>query len=232
MSNPKIRVNVKKKKINIKKLLIALIIVVVFSFTVYKILVNPITNIYIINNNIIKDNEIIKLAKIDNYPSLILTFKSDIKKRLLTNNYIKNVEITKKLNGSIYINILEKKVLFNDSISSMLILEDGKYVDNIYKLYDYPVLSSYLDDEIFKELVEKFNLVSDDILRKISEIIYSPLEVDKKRFLLNMDDGNAVYITLSKIDILNKYNSIYKELDNKKGILNLDLGKTFEIKEG
>lgn len=228
----KIRVNVRKKKINIKKLLIFLLIFGIVFYLIYLILNKPISNIYIIDNNNINDNEIIKLAKIDNYPSFLLTFKSDIKKRLLTNEYIKNVNIKKEFFGQLYIYITEKKILFNDSQSNMLILEDGSYVDNIYDIYNYPVLSSSLDEDIYKELIEKFNLVSIDILQKISEVVYSPLEVDKKRFLLYMNDGNVVYITLSKIDVLNKYNSIYKELDNKKGILNLDLGNSFEIKEG
>ena len=39
------------------------------------------------------------------------------------------------------------------------------------------------------------------------------------------------HITLDKIEKLNKYNEIYAELDGKKGILNLDSGNSFEIKE-
>ena len=46
-----------------------------------------------------------------------------------------------------------------------------------------------------------------------------------------MHDGNYVYSPLDKIVKLNKYNEIYAELDGKKGILNLDSGNSFEIKE-
>mgnify|MGYP006892043037 FL=1 len=46
-----------------------------------------------------------------------------------------------------------------------------------------------------------------------------------------MNDGNMVYITVSKAELLNKYVEIIKKVDNKKGILYLDSGNYFEIKE-
>ena len=46
-----------------------------------------------------------------------------------------------------------------------------------------------------------------------------------------MVDGNEVYITISKMDKLNKYLSIIEKLDNKKGILYLDSGNYLEIKK-
>ena len=65
----------------------------------------------------------------------------------------------------------------------------------------------------------------------ISEIEYSKNTYDDKRFLLYMNDGNEVYITISRVDLLNKYIDIVKKLNNKKGILYLDSGNYFEIKK-
>ena len=45
-----------------------------------------------------------------------------------------------------------------------------------------------------------------------------------------MTDSNYVYITLSKIEKINKYNSIIQKLENKKGIIYLDSGDYVEIK--
>ena len=45
-----------------------------------------------------------------------------------------------------------------------------------------------------------------------------------------MVDQNYVYITLPKITKINKYNSIIKELEDKKGIIYLDSGDYVEIK--
>jgi hypothetical protein len=77
--------------------------------------------------------------------------------------------------------------------------------------------------------VLKFGLLY--VFRKISEIKYDPDEVDKERILFTMTDGNYVYITMLKFYLLNDYNSIVKEFDNKKGILYLNSGGYFKIIE-
>ena len=46
-----------------------------------------------------------------------------------------------------------------------------------------------------------------------------------------MNDNNLVYININKMNNLNKYVDIVKKLNNKKGILYLDSGNYFEIKE-
>ena len=46
-----------------------------------------------------------------------------------------------------------------------------------------------------------------------------------------MNDQIYVYITLTKIDVLNNYNEITESLEGKKGILYLDSGNHFEIIE-
>ena len=45
-----------------------------------------------------------------------------------------------------------------------------------------------------------------------------------------MNDGNYVYITLTKIKRLNKYGEIKEELQGKNGIVYLDSGNYIEIK--
>ena len=74
-------------------------------------------------------------------------------------------------------------------------------------------------------------LIDKSILKHISEIEYKKTDLDKERFLFYMNDGNCVYITLSKINLINSYNEIYPTLEDKKGILYLDSGNHFEIKE-
>lgn len=46
-----------------------------------------------------------------------------------------------------------------------------------------------------------------------------------------MVDSNYVYITLSKIDKINKYNAIVQQMENKIGIIYLDSGDYVEIKD-
>ena len=72
--------------------------------------------------------------------------------------------------------------------------------------------------------------VKPEIKDKISQIEYTPNDYDKQRFLLYMNDGNKVYVTITRFNLINKYNDIYPTLGGKKGILYLDSGNHFEIK--
>ena len=73
--------------------------------------------------------------------------------------------------------------------------------------------------------------IKEDVLSKISDIEYQPNDYDKDRFLLYMDDSNMVYLTLTKFKMINHYNDVLKQLDNHKGILYLDNGNHFQIKQ-
>ena len=81
------------------------------------------------------------------------------------------------------------------------------------------------------KFIDRFSLVNNDILLKISEVEYTPNEVDNERFTLRMNDGNLVYVTLNKIEKVNRYNSIYSSLDGKKGIIYFDSGDYVEVRE-
>lgn len=224
----KVKVKVKKRKIKVKRILFCILFLslLVLLFLYLKDL--PIKNIYIIGNNILKDKEIIEIANLSNYPSFINTSNREIIKKLEKNEYIKKVTIKKKLYNKIYIYITENKIL--SSYNNKLLLESGEYIDNKYNITSAPILISDITS-IKDKFVSKFSLVKDDILLKISEIEYTPNEVDNERFSLQMNDGNLVYITLSKITKINKYNSIYSEMEGKKGIIYLDSGDYIEVKE-
>ena len=165
-----------------------------------------------------------------NYPSFIKSSKKDIKKKLLKNEFIKNVTITKKYPFKLYIDIEEYKIICFDKNINKLYLDNGTKVNNIYNITDSPILINDVGN-LYDEFINKFSLVDKVILLKISEIEYTPVEVDKERFLLRMNDEYYVYITLSKIKILNKYNEIYDKMEGKKGIIYLDSGNYVEIKE-
>ena len=224
----KIKVKVKKRKLKLKRIFICLILLLIIVLLFLLIKNVHIKNIYIIGNNILSDKEIIEISQISNYPSFIDTSKKDIIKRLEKNNYIKKVEVEKKFFNKIYIYITENKII--SIYNNKLLLENGKEVENIYDIHTAPILISDISN-IKEEYFKNFSKINDDILLKISEIEYSPNEVDTERFALRMDDGNLVYITLNKITKINKYNSIYSELEGKKGIIYLDSGDYIEVKE-
>lgn len=223
-----IKVKVTKKKVNTKKIILALLILIFIFLIVDHIIHIPLKNIYIINNKILSDKEIIELSNLENYPSYIKTYFIDIKEKLLENDYIKDVKIKRKLPSKIYIEIEEYKpiAIYNKKV----ILSSKKIVNNDHNIDYIPYITNNIE-EIYDRFIDSFSKINDDVLVKISHIEYAPNDVDKERFILYMVDSNYVYITLSKIEKLNKYNSIVNQLDNKKGIIYLDSGDYLEIKD-
>ena len=78
MTTKKVKIKVKKKKLKVKNILIAFLIIALFSLFVAYILNLPVKNIYINGNNLVSDKEIIKLAELSDYPSFIKTYFMNI----------------------------------------------------------------------------------------------------------------------------------------------------------
>jgi len=224
----KVKVRKKKKKVKIKVLLITLIFLILLVILGINLVNLPIKNIYIVGNNILNDKTIIDEAGLTNYPPIIKTYFNNIEKKILKNDYIKSVKIKRNIKRKITISIEEYKPIC--IYKEKLILSSTDSVDNKYNIDYVPYVINNMDP-VYDKFVTKFTKVNTDVLFKISHIEYVPNDLDDERFLLYMIDSNYVYITLSKIDKLNKYNSIIQKMENKKGIIYLDSGDYVEIKD-
>ena len=98
-----------------------------------------IKNIYIYNNVLLSDQEIIELANLENYPSFIKTNEQKIIKKLKSNQYIKNVKVKKSLVATINIIIEEYVPLFEDSLTGKLIADFNVELDKDNKIIGVPV---------------------------------------------------------------------------------------------
>jgi len=218
----------KKFRIKIRFVLIFLLLIILLIFGLNYLLNLKITNIYISGNSYLTDQEVIELAKIQNYPSTFKNYSSKIEKKLEENIYIKEAKVSKKLFTQVFIDIEENRPLFyNPSTTKTTLLDGRKTTDK----FNVPILINSIPDSIYDEFTKKLGQISTDVLNKISEIKYEPDEVDDARFLFTMSDSNYVYLTLNKLEKINNYNDIVKQFDNKKGILYLNSGGYFEIIE-
>ena len=222
---------VKRRKFNIKKFTTFIVFLLFIIFGINYLLKIPIKNIIITGTYFLPDELIIETAEIENYPSFFKTTESNIEKKLKDIDIIKDVKVHKKWGEILKIEISEKKVLFIERSTGKYILEDGKEEDLTYFINGIPTLINYVVDDVKEKLISKMSEVDYEVLTKISEIEYSPTTYDEERFILYMNDENTVYITLNKIDEFKKYIEIKKQLEGKKGILYLDSGNYFEIKE-
>ena len=187
-------------------------------------------NIVILNNNYYSDDDIIYTAGIEDYPKFILLNENKIKDKLLKLDLIEDVTINKRFGFILEITVKEKKILYYIRSTNLYKASDNKSYE-LNNMIGIPTLINYIPENIEKNFVNKLSNVDSEILSMISEIEYSKTSYDNERFLLYMNDGNMVYVTTTKLKSLNKYIDIVKKLENKKGILYLDSGNYFEIKE-
>lgn len=220
------KVTRKKRKLNIKRTLFSLVVLFLFGMVIKWVIGIPIKNIYIYNNQLLSDQEIIELAKIETYPSTFKNLSFMIESRLKENKYIKDVKVTKKKLTEVHIEVFENYPLFINRLTNKTVLLDGTTVDEVFPV---PTLINIVPDTKYQVLMEKMALLDREILSRISEIEYAPNEVESNRFLFYMNDGNYVYLTLEKFPSINSYVDIIKNFKNKKGILYLDYGNHFTI---
>ena len=220
----------KKKRIKIRwsKVIVLAVIITFAVLGIYLYTSIPVRTIYVTGNKILSENEVLKSTNLLSYPKIYTLSETMMEKDLLKNPLIKKAKVTKSLSGKVTISIIENKILYQDSANNIM-LSSGKIIEN-REISGIPTLINEVVD-VEDKFIDKMTLIKQDILIHISEIEYKPSDLDKERFLFYMSDGNYVYITLSKIDLINSYNEIYPTLEGKKGILYLDSGNHFEIKK-
>ncbi len=218
----------KKKKFNYKRFFKFLLFLVCFILIVYYFSTRHIKNIIVKGNVLLTDETIIETAGIENYPKFIKPLSSTIEKRIKTLDLVKSVTVKKRLNYQVIIEIEEYKVLFKMRSTGEYILSKDKKVKDLDIIV--PTLVNYVPEDTLNKMITKFESIDNEVLQKVSEIEYSPTNYDSERFILYMNDENMVYITLNKAKEFNKYNQIKTKLGNNKGILYLDSGNYFEIK--
>lgn len=221
----------KKKKLNWLKVIIFILFLYFVCYFIFDITNFRTKNLIIKGNYYLTDEEVIEQAELEEYPSYFLTNIFSIKKKLLKNNMIKDAKVRRNLNMGYVITIEEEKILYKRRSDSYYVLSGQKETTLKSNISGVATLINYTPKKQEKQLQKEFSKLDIDILNKISEIEYSPNKTDDERFLLYMTDGNLVYITLTKVDELNYYIKIVNQLDGKKGVLNLDSGRYFQVME-
>ena len=217
---------VKKKKIKIGRVFLALFFLFIVIFLIILLSKMPVLGFYISGNNYYTDNEILKITGLDKYPSYLFTSNINIKKKIKDNPILESVKINKTLLGKFKVEVKEKRILFYNINTKKSITSNGEEIDFYDK--NSPVLVNNINDKnVYNSFLKKMKKVDKSILDNISEIKYDPNAIDKERFLISMNDGNYIYLTISKFTKINDYLKISKTLVNKNGILYLDYGNYF-----
>lgn len=218
----------KKRKIKTKSMIILFGFMTIFLLTISFLMDVKINNVIVEGNILYTDEEIIEKSGLDNYPSSLQNLSLSIKKKLEEDKYIKKASVYKVSIDKVIIEVEENMPLLYYLPTQKTILTDMSQTDDNYPV---PTLINYVPNKTYEELLKQISNIDYSIVKRISEIKYDPNEVDDERFLLTMNDGNYVYLTLERFDKINKYLDIIKSFDNKKGILYLDSGEYFQVIE-
>lgn len=224
---------VKKRKIKFMNLLIILIVLFGLSFCVYYVVHIPLKGIVIKNTNYLNDDYIIELADLKEYPRYISLNKRSIEKKISKSEFVESVKIKRKWPFILELDIKENKPIFYDMNKNKYVFANKNTASfgDISSNFLVPRLINYVPDVKYDKFITGMSNVKNNILVKISDIEYQPNDYDKDRFLLYMDDGNLVYLTLTKFKMINHYNDVFTQLEGHKGILYLDSGNHFKIME-
>ena len=224
---------VKKRKLRLFRFFLVLLILAFFALIIYLFLNDNIKNIIIKNNSYLNDDYIIELAGVKDYPGFWTTSTIKMKKKINKNPYIEKVKIKRKFYNVLEFDIKENIPLFIYEGNHKVVFENKETVneDEEISLFRIPRLMNYVPDDKYDAFVKGLTKIDKDILGKVSEMTYVPNDFDKDRFLLYMDDGNSVYLTITKFRMLNYYNKVLPQLGDKKGVLYLDSGNHFKIME-
>ena len=217
-------------KVKYGKIVILLFLMIIVYFGIVFLYRVPIMNIVVKGNMPLNDQEIIDLAGLRDYPSVLKTPNSKIKKKLETHTYIKSAKVKRKnLLTKVVIEIEYNKPVFYYQPEQKTVLENGAKVEEVFAV---PTVINQMPDVVYSKFLDKMAKVPDEVLLKISEVRYAPSEVDAELFFLTMSDGNYVYITLYKFAKIHNYLEYVEMFNNKKGIIHLDGGDYLEILEG
>ena len=220
----------KKRKIKLKRVFLFILILIVLFLLGYGLSLLKVKTYYVYNNKYLSDEQVLDILKLNKKSSFLLTNTLTEKAIISKNKRIKDVKIKRTLSLEVKVYVTEYKILYYDGENNYSVIENGDTIN--YKYDNSPVLVNKVEDkEIYKKFLNKMNKVDIDILDIISEIKYVPNGIDKERFLFSMNDGNYVYVTISKLTKINEYKSVIDSVENKKGILYLDYGNYFVPKE-
>lgn len=217
----------KKRKLKLKGVLFLVCLFAAIIFTGYMLLDVDLKIVKVNGNDFLKDSDIIKLAGFNNKTKFFQFSSKEICNKIEEDPFVSTCKIVRKLGFKVEINIEENSPLFYYSIEDATVLSDGTRLAG-KTVAGVPTMINLTTEKVLTKFIAGLSLVRSDIIHSISEIEYSPsisstgIYIDEERFVLSMLDGNTIYINNRNLDVLNRYDTIYASLGDKKGTLYFD----------
>ncbi|MBF7146478.1 cell division protein FtsQ/DivIB [Bacillus toyonensis] len=227
MQNRKVKASRRKKALVICILIIVILLVCILFLNRSA----KISKISVKGNETVSQSEIISLSNLsskDNYWNL---HKEDITKSIKKNKKIKEVNVLKKFPNQVVIDVKEHKTIAYKVKNNHYypILENGTMLDKVINNQDkesVPVIKQFTsnDEYLLEKLISELKTLPLEIQNKISEIHFSPTDVENTQIILYTTDGFTVSALITDFSRKMKfYPSMIQKLDPKQHpVIHLD----------
>ncbi|WNF35548.1 cell division protein FtsQ/DivIB [Bacillaceae bacterium IKA-2] len=187
-------------------------------------------------NRYLTDEEIVRASKLTDKTSFWGVNKQEIKAEITSLTQISGVSINRKFPYTVIINVEEYTrvaYLVTDGKFSP-ILESGKLLatDTVTGFpTDAPLLMGWSNGSELAEMAAELSKLPEGLIHRISEIYFTPEELDPLRITLYMNDGFQVSSTIRHFsEKIAPYSAIVSELDpHNKGIIHMKINPYFEL---
>lgn len=231
----------KLKKQRQKKLITRLItLILLFSFAILVVVyfISPLSKVDMLSvsgTKEVADQEIIDVSQIKSGDNLWKVFfeRKEISKNLLSElPQVKSMKISFDGLNDYIIKIEEYQTVayLAEENKYYNILENGKIVNESRKVSigNPPIFKSFEENKALKAMIEQYKLLNENIQNSISEVEYTPSEIDDYLIKLYMNDGNEVVASIpSFAEKMIYYPDMVKKIGDQKGTFNIEVGAYF-----
>lgn len=199
----KILKNKKKRKLKkrMKILLVLLVLIVIGSYFISDI--SRIRQIEIVGNQEVSSQDVLKKISVQKGDITLFVSVDQIEKEVSQMPFIKKVQVSKSLMGTIQIEVEEaekvayctigKKTYVIDELGNVSETDDKKLIAS---LQSTPRLSQFKDLKLLKSFAKEYVQLPNIIKSQTSDIIYDPQNADETRLKFMMDDGKILYLRI------------------------------------
>lgn len=225
----------RKIKDFIKWTILLVIIIGVIVFLCTSGLFN-ICQIEIIGNEQITQEQILELSEIQLGDNVFLCQKTKTKNNLITNPYVQNIKITRKLPDKIQIEIIEKQKAYQIQLDTGYAYIDNQgYILEIAEIkIDKPMLQGYTTakDDIFpgNRLIEEDLERLGDVLKIVKSS--SEIQIQDNITTINIENKNNYILTLQelkKVIYVGNQSNLANKMLYIKAIIERENGKEGKI---
>lgn len=228
----------RKRRTNFKFTLLTTIFVIVLLFLLYlQSSYSKVQKIVVEGHHLEQQQFYIDKSQIAVGESMWSFKINDVERQLEDFEWVKSVEVKRKLLNSVTIEIEEyKKVAY--------LSEDGTYYPTLENGYvfkngandlpiDAPVFMHFEDEGLRKRLLKELPKIDASILALISQINAVPTKNDPYAITLYMNDGYEIRGDIPTLaEKINYYPSIIAQIENgeqpSKGIIDIEVGTFFQ----